>query len=189
MLLALLLLAAAPPSARPANTLGNAKEVEPPPAEVKAPAAPAAQPTPPAAPAPAPCPDADTALARALAFAAEPGPEEIRVIAIEDLGFLGDARVLNPLALFMLDPNPAIQQAAIRAVRLYPHPRAEEILSNLIRHPFPSEAAKALAVDSLAFQRTRSAQRFLEHLRDTPQYPSRLQNAARQALQRGWPKP
>lgn len=179
MILPLILLTlAAPPK------IGNTKEVESPPpgkapAEVKAPPAPPA-------PAPGRCSDQDTALARALAFAAEPAPEEIRALAIEDLGFLGDARVLNSLAMLILDPSPIVQQAAVRAVRVYQVQRAEEILTNVIRHPSPTDSAKVLAVESLAFQRTRSAQRFLEHLKDTPQYSSRIQNAARQALQRGW---
>ena len=193
MLLALILLAATVPAQKPPPAkIGNTKEIEsPPPAKPAAPAPPAkaaaeAKPAPAAA---GRCSDQDTALARALAFAVEPAPEEIRALAIEDLGFLGDARVLNSLAMLILDPSPIVQQAAVRAVRVYQIQRAEEILTNVIRHPSPSDSAKVLAVESLAVQRTRSAQRFLEHLKDTPQYSSRIQNAARQALQRGWAQP
>src|SRR6185436_5500243 len=118
---------------------------------------------------------------------AEPAPEEIRAVAVEDLGLLGDARALNTLALLILDPSPTVQLASVRAVRAYPVTRAEEILTNVVRHPYPSEPVKLLAVESLAFQRTKSARQFLEHVRDTAQYSARLQVAAKSALQRGWP--
>ncbi|HVE86144.1 MAG TPA: HEAT repeat domain-containing protein [Myxococcales bacterium] len=173
--LAALALAAGPASKTPAS-LGSPKQEEP--------AQPRACPQPPPAP---PCPDADTALARALAWVAEPAPEEIRAIAVEDLAFLGDPRALNMLAMLILDPSPAVQLAAVRAVRAYPTPRAEEILANVVRHPYPSEPVKLFALESLAFQRSRNARQFLEHIRDGSQYSPRLQSAAKQTLQRGWP--
>lgn len=175
MLTALLALslAAGPPS-RPPASLGSPKQEET--SEPKG-----------CPPAPAPrCPDADTALARALAWVAEPAPEEIRAIAVEDLGLLGDARVLNTLALLILDPSPTVQLASVRAVRTYPVPRAEEILSNVVRHPYPGEPVKMLALESLAFQRTQSAKAFLEHVATGAQFTPRLQSAAKVALQRGW---
>ncbi|WNZ65115.1 HEAT repeat domain-containing protein [Myxococcus sp. MxC21-1] len=91
-------------------------------------------PTPPVEAAPAPATD-DTALLRGLLCAVRPAPEEIRAIAIEDLGLLGDARALDALATLLWDPNPRIQQAALRAVTLFQHARAEEILANVVRHP------------------------------------------------------
>jgi len=173
-LLALSLAAATPPKPPPAS-LGSPKQEDP--------AAPKNCPAPPAAPR---CPDADTALARALAWVAEPAPEEIRAIAVEDLGLLGDARVLNTLALLILDPSPTVQLASVRAVRTYPVARAEEILANVVRHPYPGEPVKLLALESLAFQRTRSAKAFLEHVAGGTQFTPRLQAAAKAALQRGW---
>jgi len=164
---------------KPPASLGSPKQEEP------AQATPA-QPKCPPPPAATRCPDADTSLARALAWVAEPAPEEIRALAVEDLGFLGDARVLNTLALLILDPSPTVQLASVRAVRTYPMTRAEEILANVVRHPYPSEAVKLYALESLAFQRTRSARQFLEHVRDGGQYSTRLQAAARQTLQRAW---
>src|SRR5689334_6996987 len=74
----------------------------------------------------------DQALLRGIVWASEPGPEEIRVIAIEDLALLGDPRALAPLSVLLWDPNPRIQQAAVRAVALFQHPRAEEILSSVV---------------------------------------------------------
>lgn len=179
MLTALLALAlAAGPATKPPASLGSPKQEEPA-------VAPKGCPAPPAAPR---CPDADTALARGLAWVAEPAPEEIRAIAVEDLGLLGDARVLNTLALLILDPSPTVQLASVRAVRAYQTPRAEEILANVVRHPYPSEPVKLVAVESLAFQRTRTSRQFLEYVRDTAQqFSPRLQATARTALQRGWP--
>jgi HEAT repeat protein len=181
-LVALSIAAGTPP--RPPASLGSPKQEEtaPPSPEIPSKGCPA----PPAAPR---CPDADTALARALAWVAEPAPEEIRAIAVEDLGLLGDARVLNTLALLILDPSPAVQLASVRAVRSYPVPRAEEILTNVVRHPYPGDPVKLLALESLAFQRTRSAKQFLEHVRDGAQYTPRMAAAAKSALQRGWPTP
>ncbi|HYV48157.1 MAG TPA: HEAT repeat domain-containing protein [Myxococcaceae bacterium] len=176
-LLALSLAAGTPP--KPPASLGSPKQEEP---------APAARGCP--APPPAPrCPDADTALARALAWVAEPAPEEIRAIAVEDLGLLGDARVLNTLALLILDPSPTVQLASVRAVRAYGLPRAEEILANVVRHPYPGEPVKLLALDSLAYQRTRSAKAFLEHVATGTQFSARLQAAAKATLQRAWSAP
>lgn len=167
-------LAAGPPSKPAAASLGSPKQEET--SEPKG-----------CPPSPAPrCPDADTALARALAWVAEPAPEEIRAIAVEDLGLLGDARVLNTLARLILDPSPTVQLASVRAVRAYPMPRAEEILANVVQHTYPGEPVKMLAVESLAFQRTRSAKAFLEYVAATAQFTPRLQSAAKVALQRGW---
>src|SRR6185436_7404707 len=118
---------------------------------------------------------------------AEPAPEEIRAVAVEDLGLLGDARALNTLALLILDPSPTVQLASVRAVRTYPVARAEEILANVVRHPYPGEPVKLLALESLAFQRTKSARAFLEHVAGGTQFTPRLQAAAKAALQRGWP--
>ena len=176
MLTALALLALAAGPAKPPASLGSPKQEE------HAQAAPAK-----GCPSCPACPDHDTALARALAWVAEPAPEEIRAIAVEDLGFLSDPRVLNTLALLILDPSPTVQLASVRAVRAYPVQRAEEILANVVRHPYPSEPVKLYALESLAFQRTRSARLFLEHVRDGSQYSSRLQATAKQTLQRGWP--
>lgn len=114
-----------------------------------------------------PCPvapstaEADVALLRGLQFAFEPAPIAVRVQAIEDLGFLQDARALNPLAVLTLDPNPPIALAAIRAVGSIRHPRAEEILANLVRHPTASTASRTAALALIQFQNTPTALRFV----------------------------
>jgi len=131
----------------------------------------------------------DTALLRALLAAFEPAPEEIRVLAVEDLGLLGDARVINALADFALDPYPSVQLAAVRALRSFQHPRAEEILANLVRHPRPSEAVKLAALEGLVFQRTRSAQVLLESIRTDNRHGKRLQTVAGELLSRSTPTP
>ena len=114
-------------------------------------------------------------------WAFEPAPTEIRVQAIEDLGLLGDPRALNVLAQFALDPNPAFARAGVRAVALMRHPRAEEILCNVIRHPTLPEELKVLALKLLPMQNTDSAIRFMQAVMGNT-YPWALQNAARIAL-------
>lgn len=104
---------------------------------------------------------ADLAFLRGLTWAFEPAPLEIRGQAIEDLGLLGDPRALNPLAAMTLDANPAIARAAVRAIGTIRHPRAEEILSNLVRHPTAAIATKQLALSMLPFQNTATALRFI----------------------------
>ncbi len=120
----------------------------------------------------------DTALLRALIWASEPAPEEIRVIAIEDLALLGDPRALNPLAALLWDPNPRLQAAALRAIALFQHPRAEEILSNVVRHPRISDALKIQAVEGLLYQRTPTARATAEAASRAPNLPLAVQSAA-----------
>ncbi len=114
-----------------------------------------------------PCPAAvgvggpDLALLRGMTWAFEPAPQEIRSQAIEDLGFLGDTRALNSLAVLSLDPNGALARAAVRAIGNLRHPRAEEILSNLVRHPSAPLPTKQLALSLLPFQNTPTALRFI----------------------------
>ena len=112
-------------------------------------------------PAPVGTAEADLAILRGLQFAFEPAPIGVRVQAIEDLGFLQDARALNPLSVLTLDPNPPIAMAAIRAVGSIRHPRAEEILSNLVRHPTASTASRVAALKLIQFQNTPTALRFV----------------------------
>lgn len=126
--------------------------------------------------------DPDVALLRGLLSAAEPGPEEIRTIAIEDLALLGDARALDPLATFIWDPNPRIQQAALRAVALFQHPRAAEILGNVVRHPRLPEALKIQALSGLVFQRTPAARRAVQDTAADSRMGWVVQNAARTVL-------
>lgn len=111
---------------------------------------------------------ADLAFLRGVTWAFEPAPLEIRGQAIEDLGLLGDARALNPLAAMTLDANPAIAKAAVRAIGTMRHPRAEEILSNLVRHPTAPIATKQLALSLLPFQNTATALRFIHGIAKQP---------------------
>lgn len=125
---------------------------------------------------------ADVALLRGLLYATEPNPLEVRVQAIEDLGLLGDARALNPLAQMVFDPNAAVWAAALRAIGAIRHPRAEEILSNIIRHPSLSEAQKLKALEYLPFQNTPSAIRFIASLPRTTTLPLSVQNLGRRIM-------
>lgn len=113
-----------------------------------------------------PCPVAaasssDTTYLRAMAWAFEPAPQEVRAQAIEDLGFLGDTRALNALAVLSLDANALISKAAIRAVGTMRHPRAEEILGNIVRHPTVSLTNRQFALSLIPFQNTATALRFV----------------------------
>ncbi|AEI66553.1 HEAT repeat domain-containing protein [Corallococcus macrosporus] len=145
-------------------------------ARAQAPAPPA--PPAPAEAAPAPATD-DTALLRGLLGAARPAPEEIRAIAIEDLALLGDARALDTLATLLWDPNPRIQQAALRSVALFQHPRAEEILANVVRHPRMPDALKIQALNGLVFQRTPTARQAVQDAAVDARLTAGVQNAAR----------
>jgi hypothetical protein len=124
----------------------------------------------------------DVALLRGLLFATEPNPLEVRVQAIEDLGLLGDARALNPLAGMIFDPNPQIWQAALRAIGAIRAPRAEEILSNIVRHPSLSEGHKLKALEYLPFQNTPSAIRFIASIQRTTTLPVGVQNLGRRIM-------
>jgi HEAT repeat protein len=126
--------------------------------------------------------DADLGLLRGLMYAFEPAPTEIRVQAIEDLGLLGDPRALNPLAELLVDPNPQVQLAALRAVGLIRAPRAEEILSNVVRHPTMPEYLKLKAVDYVLFQNTKGAVYFLWQVASANTWGYNVQNKARQTL-------
>ncbi len=133
--------------------------------------------------APAPSHDADIALARALLYAVEPAPQEVRVQAVEDLALLGDGRSLNLLAQLIFDANPAIQLTALRTIAHFQAPRAEEILANVVRHPQVAELLKVRALEGLVFQRSPTAREFLEEVTRQPRYNYRLQSTARVALQ------
>jgi hypothetical protein len=190
LLLAGLLLAAAahaqaPARPRPAAPARPGPGKEQPARPTPAPAAaPAPEAPPPSAP-PLPAGDApaappeDTALLRALLWAARPAPEEVRAIAIEDVALLGDARALDALAALLWDPNPRIQQAALRAVALFQHPRAEEILGNVVRHPRMPDALKIQALNGLIFQRTPAARRAVQDAAVDARLTAPVQNAAR----------
>ncbi|MFZ5446179.1 MAG: HEAT repeat domain-containing protein [Myxococcota bacterium] len=145
---------------KPAGTIGSAKEDEP-------------------CPAAASTSGPDLAVLRGIQWAFEPAPIEVRGQAIEDLGLLGDPRALNPLAVLSLDPNPAVSRAAIRAVGLIRHPRAEEILSNIVRHPSAPLAAKQQALSLVPFQNTPTALRFVHQTSRLPNGPFELLNQAR----------
>ncbi|MBN9684413.1 MULTISPECIES: HEAT repeat domain-containing protein [unclassified Corallococcus] len=168
---ALLLTAAAhaqAPSAPPAAAPKAAPKPEKAPAERAAPARP-----------PADAGASDASLLKGLLWAAEPAPEEIRTLAIEDLALLGDARALDPLAAFIWDPNPRIQQAALRAVALFQHRRAEEILGNVVRHPRLPDTLKIQALGGLLYQRTPTARRVVQDVAADSRVGYAVQNAAR----------
>ncbi|WP_224362076.1 HEAT repeat domain-containing protein [Hyalangium versicolor] len=120
----------------------------------------------------------DVALLRAILWTSEPAPDEIRAIAIEDLALLGDARALGPLSALLGDPNPRVQTAAVRAVALFQHPRAEEILTSVVRSTRLPDALKIQALDGLLYQRTPSAKAAVEAASRDPRLPYAIQSAA-----------
>ena len=164
--------AAAPPAAPPAAPETPAADKAG--ADKAAPARPS--------PTPADVSTPDVALLRGLLWAAEPAPEEIRTLAIEDLALLGDPRALDPLAAFIWDPNPRIQQAALRAVALFQHRRAEEILGNIVRHPRLPDTLKIQALGGLLFQRTPTARRAAQDVAADSRMGYAVQNAARSVV-------
>jgi HEAT repeat protein len=120
----------------------------------------------------------DAALLRGLLWATESYPEEIRTLAIEDLALLGDPRALGPLSALFWDPNPRIQAAALRAVGLFQHPRAEELLTGVVRSSRLPDALKIQALDGLLYQRTPSARATVEGISRDPRLPLVVQSAA-----------
>lgn len=150
------------------DALGSAKDEEP------------ATPPPPVAP--PPISDADLGLLRALEYAFEPAPREIRVLAVEDLGLLQDPRALNALAHLIFDPDPEVALAAVRTVGHFRAPRAEEILGNVIRHPQLAHPLKTAAVHGLALQGTRGARDLLTELANSTNQPPPVRFAARDVL-------
>ena len=143
-LVSVVVMAAGVPPPKRGSAIGSAKEDEPCPA-----------------PKSTGTTGADLAFLRGVTWAFEPAPLEVRGQAIEDLGLLGDIRALNPLAALSLDANPAIAKAAVRAIASMRHPRAEEIQSNLERHPTAPLATKQVALSLLPFQNTATALRFI----------------------------
>jgi HEAT repeat protein len=127
-------------------------------------------------------PDDDSAFARAIGFAFEPAPVEIRSLAIEDLALLHDPRALNPLAALIFDPQPLVQSAAVRAISRFQAPRAEEILANVARHPTLPERVRVLALESLVYQRTPGARETLNQFAQSSRFGFVLRDTARRAL-------
>lgn len=127
---------------------------------------------------------ADTALLRALLWAFEPAPSEVRVQAVEDLALFGDARALNALASLIFDPDLAVDAAAVRAVSQFRAPRAEEILENVVRHPRIPDSLKIQALRALPYQATRGARDFLKDAGTRPGLSAQVQAAARDVLRR-----
>ena len=126
----------------------------------------------------------DSALLRAILAAHAPAPQEIRVLAVENLALLGDPRALDVLGELLRDGSPAVQAAALRAIRAFQHPRAEQLLVDLVRDPRAQEPLRVGAVEALAFQRSASAIAFLRSVRADPRYGAKLQNTARVVLDR-----
>lgn len=144
---------------------------------------------PPVTPAEAPLPvppyqssEADAALLRALLWAFEPAPREIRVIAILDLALLGDPRALDSLATLTRHPDRTLARAALDAVTHFQHPRADEILREVVRSPTLPEAMRVAAVEALPFQDSDVSRALLAELSRSGPHPNALRLAARVAL-------
>jgi HEAT repeat protein len=129
----------------------------------------------------------DVALLRAVLALFHPAPEDVRVMAIEEVALLGDARGINALAQLVFDPSPAVQNAALHAIGRFSMPRAAEILANAVRHPRTSEALKLQALESLVFQRDEVTRAFLAQTSASPRYSLRVQSAAKASLAKWTP--
>lgn len=154
---------------RPASVLRGEDDADPPPSK-------------PSTTASESCGDPDRALGLALSYAFEQAPEEIRVIAIEDLGLLGDPRALDALAALVLDSNPRIQVAAVRAAASFNTLRATQILENVVRHPRLPMPLKEQALRSLPFHRRPRVRDFLAAVSKAPSYPLNLRKIAQESL-------
>lgn len=132
--------------------------------------------------APALVADDDRALAAGLVFLFEPAPDEVRVLAIEDLALLQDPRAIEPLASLVLDPNPTIALAAVKAIALFTTPRATQVLENVVRHPRTGMPLKEAALRSLPFHRRQRARDFLDSVARGGGYPNNLKQIANESL-------
>lgn len=130
----------------------------------------------------------DVALLRAVLALFQPAPEDVRVMAVEEVALLGDARALNALAQLIHDPAPVVQQAALGAVSRFSLPRAAEILANVVRHPRTSETLKLQALEALVFQRDAVTRAFLVQTSTSPRYSQRVQAAAKASLTKWKPE-
>jgi hypothetical protein len=128
--------------------------------------------------------EGDVALLRGLLYAFEPAPREIRIIATEDLALLGDPRALDALARIVFDPDPAVAEAAVHAVIRFQHPRAEEMLADIIRHPALPDALKLIAVEGLPFQGSSRSRELLAEIASSPLLSAVVRNAAQRTLAR-----
>jgi HEAT repeat protein len=128
--------------------------------------------------------EADIALLRALLYAFEPAPREIRIIATEDLALLGDPRALDALAHLVFDRDPEVARAAVRAVARFRHPRADQMLGNIIWHPALPETLKVIAVEGLPFQDSARSRELLKEISGSGVVSAPLRNAARNTLER-----
>jgi len=82
-----------------------------------------------------------------------------------------------------MDANPNVQLAALRAIAAIQHPRAEAILSNIVRHPTINERVKMSAIDALVFQNSPTSVAFLSFVGRGGNFHPALQQQARRVLQ------
>jgi hypothetical protein len=128
--------------------------------------------------------EADIALLRALLYALEPAPQEIRIIAAEDLALLGDPRALDVLAHLVFDRDPQVARAAVHAVTRFRHPRAEQMLANIIHHPALPDALKTIAVEGVQFQDASRSRQLLKEIVLSTTFSAAVRTAARITLER-----
>ena len=126
--------------------------------------------------------EADLSLLRGLLYAFQPGPREIRILAIEDLALLQDPRALDALRQLAFDPDPQIALAAVKSISHLRHPRAEEILAEVIRTPSSSQMIQVTAVRALPFQRSLSALELLHDLSTSNDFGPQVRNSAQAML-------
>lgn len=104
--------------------------------------------------------DADRAFVAAVEEATRPAPVELRVIAVEDLGLLGDLRAAPVLRrLLHAERSLAVQLAAVRALRALGTEEVAAVLDEALRVGLPLELCTelVLALPYLRWGRAREA--------------------------------
>jgi HEAT repeat protein len=92
-------------------------------------------------------PEADRAFVAAVQEAVRPAPVEVRVLAVEDLGLLGDPRATSLLRrLLFAERSVAIQRAAVRALRALGTAEAAQVLDEALRVQLPLEVSTELVL-------------------------------------------
>ncbi len=109
---------------------------------------------------------ADAALGRALVWAFAPGPEEVRLLAIDELVLLGDPRALDALFQLLRHPRGRIAGTALRGISRFAHPRAETLLAEAVAAPELAEPLRVAAIEYLVYQRTPSTKAFLTSVKN-----------------------
>ena len=133
--------------------------------------------------------DADRALLAASSAAVEPAPLEVRVLAVEELGLLGDGRTIPLLRrLLVAEQHPALQRAAVKALRALGTPAAASVLDEALRTARLSVEGAREVVSALPWLRWEQSRATLQWAAAHAASPE-LRAAAQAALARFDPPP